>query len=189
MKVLKQVHQDASEPAVLVGSPIAHDMAALLRANDVTCKLAESETLNLDAKVEVLHGEERREIFTVPTCQFRDDWLECWIVPEKRTIVPKGKVGTGSRDVLPQLKEVLRNNTDKNRIISSVLQHWKVADFREVGAYLLVVNKYAATFEPHVFRWCLQLVGLRPREQLHPLGVCMKNHTKCCMKNYTKYVS
>jgi hypothetical protein len=103
-------------------------MATLLRAKDVTCKLAESETLHMDSKVEVLHGEERREIFTVPTCQFRDEWLECWIVPEKRSIVLKGK---SSRDVIPQLKEVLRNTTGNNRIISSVLQHWKVADFRE----------------------------------------------------------
>lgn len=128
VKVLKQVHQEAHEQAVLVGSPITLQGTKLLRAKDVASKFIQSPELHSDCRVEILHGEERREIFAVPTCQFRDEWLECWIVPEKRTIVLRGK---SNRDVTPQLKEVLRSTTGKNRIICSVLQHWKVADHRE----------------------------------------------------------
>lgn len=130
VKVLKQVNQEAGEPVVLVSAPIVHHCASTLTARDVASKLLQNSTqLPCDTMIEILNGEERKEIFTVPTCQFKDEWLECWLVPEKRTIVLRGK---SKRDVIPQLREVLRSTTNqKNRIISSVLQHWKVADQRE----------------------------------------------------------
>jgi hypothetical protein len=128
VKVLKQVHQKSREPAVLVGAPIVHDGTKVLRARDVAKKILQSPQLDSDLRIQILHGEERREIFAVPTCQFQDEWLECWLVPDKRTIVLRGK---SKRDVIPQLKEVLRSPTNKNRVICSVLQRWKVADHRE----------------------------------------------------------
>lgn len=127
VKILKQVNQKATEPVVLVGVPILHDGVSMTRAKDVANKFFQSPDLHLDSKVQILHGEERREIFAVPTCQFKDEWLEFWIVPERRTIVLKGK---SKRDVLPQMKELLRNTSEQNRIVCSVLQHWKVADHR-----------------------------------------------------------
>jgi len=127
VKVLKQVNQRSKDGLVLVGSPILDDGIGTLTAKDVASKLFKSPDLHAESKVEILHGEERREIFSVPTCEFQDAWLELWLVPDKRTVVLRGK---SQRDVLPQLKEVLRNTNEKNRIISSVLQHWTVADHR-----------------------------------------------------------
>jgi hypothetical protein len=127
VKVLKQIHQEANEPVVLVGSPIHYKDSKVLKATDVSEKYSQTPTCS-DAQLQILQGEERREIFSVPTCQFQEEWLECWIVPDKRTIVLKGK---SSRDVLPQLKQMLRSTTAKNRVIQSVLQHWKVADQRK----------------------------------------------------------
>ncbi len=129
VRVLKQVNQKAGEPVILVGAPIVRDGENMLTARDVASKLLQNPaTLRSDSIIEILHGEERREIFTVPTCQFKDEWLECWLVPEKRLIVLRGK---SKRDVMPQLREVLRSTTESNRIVCSVLQHWKVADHRE----------------------------------------------------------
>lgn len=127
VKILKRVYQNSLEPVILAGSPILHEGIKITRAKGVASKLFQLPEVHLDSKVQILHGEERREIFTVPTCQFQDEWLELWIVPEKRTIVLKGK---SKRDVIPQMKEVLRNTSEQNRIICSVLQHWKVADHR-----------------------------------------------------------
>jgi len=129
VKVLKQVNQQAGADVVLVGAPIMRGGETLLSARDVASKLLQNPTmLHSDSVIEILHGEERREIFTVPTCQFKDEWLECWIVPDKRTIILRGK---SKRDVIPQLREVLRSTTGKNRVICSILQYWKVADHRE----------------------------------------------------------
>lgn len=107
------------------------------------------------SRIQVLHGEERRERFAVPTCQFQDEWLECWIVPDVRVVLLRGR---SDRDVTPQLKAVLRgveasggntpqspnlgspvasprrksstSSSHKQRIIDSVMQQWKVADQR-----------------------------------------------------------
>lgn len=130
VKVLKQVYQQAGGTnAVLFGAPIVRGGETVLSAKDVASKLLQNPTmLHSDSVIEILHGEERREIFTVPTCQFKDEWLECWLVPDKRTIILRGK---SKRDVIPQLREVLRGTTNKNRVICSVLQYWKVADHRE----------------------------------------------------------
>lgn len=130
VKILKQVHQKSAESLVLVGVPIRHDGTSMIRAKDVANKMFETPEVHVDSKVQILHGEERREIFAVPTCQFQDEWLEFWIVPEKRTIVLEGK---SKRDVLPQMKELLRNTSEQNRIICSILQHWKVADHRQMS--------------------------------------------------------
>lgn len=128
VKILEQVHQRCPEQGVLVGASIVHEGTTVLNARDALRKMAQSTALDSKARVQILHGEERREIFAVPTCQFQGEWLECWLVPDKRTIVLAGK---STREVLPQLKEVLRSSSNKSRIVASVLQHWKVADNRE----------------------------------------------------------
>lgn len=128
VKVLKQVYQEGGDPAVLVGAPVHHADSRLTKAKDVAIKFIQSPPSRNNSKVLILHGEERREIFAVPPSQFRDEWLECWIVTEKRTIVLKGK---SKRDVIPQLKANLLNHSKKNRVISSILRHWRVDDQRE----------------------------------------------------------
>jgi hypothetical protein len=126
VRVLKQVHQEAKEPVVLVGSPIYHEDSKLLKAKDVFGKyFSQNEK---DSAIQILQGEERREIFAVPTCQFQEDWLECWIVPEKRSIYLKGK---SKRDVAGQIKQMLQSSSTKNRVVRSVLQHWEVIDERK----------------------------------------------------------
>jgi hypothetical protein len=127
VKVLKQVHQEASEPVVLVGSPVHHSDSKLLKAKDVDAKYSQMSVSN-DSMIQILQGEERKEIFAVPTCQFQEEWLECWIVAEKRTIVLKGK---SKRDVLGPIKQMLLNSNTKNRVKRSVLKHWKVVDERK----------------------------------------------------------
>eukprot|EP00934_Nitzschia_sp_Nitz4_P009481 Nitzschia sp. Nitz4//scaffold79_size90958//27754//29011//NITZ4_005016-RA/size90958-augustus-gene-0.175-mRNA-1//-1//CDS//3329558222//9471//frame0 len=129
VKVLKQVYQDTEEPFVLVGSPIQKDEKKLLRARDVASKYLQSHPIQSTSKVAILHGEERKEIFAVPTCQFQDTWMECWIVPDKRAIILKGK---NNRDVIPKLKESLRDAKEENRVVKSILRHWIVDDQRHL---------------------------------------------------------
>lgn len=128
IRVLKQVRKDTSKPIVLVGSSIRRPGGApTLRAKEVAAKVMESPSMCSKSRINILHGEERREIFAVPTCQFKDKWLSIWILHKKRTLVLTGNYGS---DVLPRLRETLRGQNQKNRVINSILQQWKVADCR-----------------------------------------------------------
>lgn len=126
VKIIKQVHQEAREPVVLVGSPVQRLESKLLKANDVNAKYS-GILAPQNSVIQILQGEEKKEIFAVPTCQFQDEWLECWVVAEKRTIVLKGK---SKRGVTGPIKQMLRNSSSKNRVKLSVLKHWKVVDQR-----------------------------------------------------------
>jgi hypothetical protein len=153
VKVVRQIrrHQSAEKPLVMVGSCIAKQeepddifgQPLLYEAKDVAHQFAEMPTTTTpvlaemmeqqqqqqpnQSSIQILHGEEKREIFSVPTCQFQDEWLECWIVQETRTVVLKGK----SQRMLPELQHLLRAAPTKNRVVQSVLCQWKVVDQRE----------------------------------------------------------
>lgn len=154
VKVVRQIrirhhHQLAEKPLVMVGSCIAKQeepdeifgQPLLYEAKDVAQQFAQMPTTTTacademeqpqqqpsQSSIQILHGEEKREIFSVPTCQFQDEWLECWIVQETRTVVLKGK----SQRMLPELQHLLRAAPTKNRVIQSVLCRWKVVDQRE----------------------------------------------------------
>jgi hypothetical protein len=143
VKVVRQIRrrQPAEKPLVMVGACIAKQeepdefgQPLLYEAKDVAQQFAQMPTTTLaleqqpsQSSIQVLHGEEKREIFSVPTCQFQDEWLECWIVQETRTVVLKGK----SQRMLPELQHLLRAAPAKNRVVQSVLCQWKVVDQRE----------------------------------------------------------
>jgi hypothetical protein len=142
---LRQIrrHQSAEKPLVMVGSCIAKQeepdefgQPLLYEAKDVAHQFAQLQMPSTveqqqqqprQSSIQILHGEEKREIFSVPTCQFQDEWLECWIVQETRTVVLKGK----SQRMLPELQHLLRAAPAKNRVVQSVLCQWKVVDQRE----------------------------------------------------------
>lgn len=153
VRVQKQLQLDASQgPLVLIGSSVREGPGSgetiegpiegysssdssvslstppLLKAKDVIRKFHESFS-GLDSTVRVLQGEERKEIFAVPTCQFQDVVLECWIDASSRTISLRGK---STRTV--QAQHVLTSSSTKNAVLRSVLQHWKVVDERDGGA-------------------------------------------------------
>ena len=127
VKVMKQVQQESDKPVVLVSSPVASRSVKLLKARDVNEKFSQTPPAD-NCSIQVLQGEERREIFAVPTCQFQDEWLECWIVAEKRAVVVRGK---SKRDVVGLIKQTLRNSNTKDRVKRSVLQYWRVVDYRQ----------------------------------------------------------
>lgn len=127
MKTLKQFNREAKEHFVLVGSPVQSMNSKLLTAKDVNEKYSDCFAMD-DTSIQILQGEERKEIFAVPTCQFEEEWLECWIMAKERTIMLRGK---SQRDVLGLIKQMLRNCKSKNRIKRSVLQHWRVLDERK----------------------------------------------------------
>lgn len=154
VRVQKQLQQSSTHcPLVLVGSSVREGLAIgetiegtiegyssssdssvsltsspLLKAKDVIRKFGESIS-TLDSTVRVLQGEERKEIFAVPTCQFEDVVLECWIDATARQITLKGR---SKRAV--HAKHVLTPSNTKNIVLRSVLQHWKVVDERDPRA-------------------------------------------------------
>ena len=154
VRVQKQLQQSSTcSPLVLVGSSVREGSAIgetiegtiegyssssdssislasspLLKAKDVIRKFGESIS-SLDSTVRVLQGEERKEIFAVPTCQFEDVVLECWIDAPSRQITLKGR---SKRTV--QARHVLTPSNTKNAVLRSVLQHWKVVDERDPRA-------------------------------------------------------
>lgn len=157
VKVVRQIRRSKKsaekQPLVMVGSCIAKQeepdelfgQPLLYHAKDVAHQFAQMPTTTTtladvvvddqpqppnQSSIQILHGEEKREIFSVPTCQFQDEWLECWIVQETRTVVLKGK----SQRVLPELQHLLRAAAPaakNNRVVQSVLCQWKVVDQRE----------------------------------------------------------
>lgn len=154
VRVQKQLQQASSHgPLVLVGSSVREGSAIgetiegtiegyssssdssvsfasspLLKAKDVIRKFGESMS-SLDSTVRVLQGEERKEIFAVPTCQFEDAVLECWIDAPARQITLKGR---SQRTV--HGRHVLTPSNTKNVVLRSVLQHWQVVDERDPRA-------------------------------------------------------
>ena len=106
--------------------PSHHGPATIATTTTTTTRTAPCNTPNQSC-IQVLQGEEKREIFAVPTCQFRDEWLECWIVQESRSVVLRGK----SSRTIPQLQQLLHMAPTKNRVVRSVLGQWKVVDQRE----------------------------------------------------------
>jgi len=127
IKVLTDVYR-ANESCALVACPVRHDaeQKPILSADQVAKKFIKR-PLKSTSYLQILHGEEKKEIFSVPTCQFKDEWLEFWILPEKRVIVIRGK---SKQEVLPKLHKLLTHPT-KSRILRSLLMHWKIADQRQ----------------------------------------------------------
>jgi Telomere recombination len=130
VKILKQIQQDCSDPSVvLVGSVARQDGSSMFKAKDVAHNLG-SNLSHLNSRIQVLNGEERREIFAVPTCEFRDEWLECWINSEARTVTlknnSKAAVGRHIRG-----HHMLRETNTKNKVIRSILHCWKVVDLTQ----------------------------------------------------------
>jgi hypothetical protein len=137
VKVVRQIHTPRSEPMVMVGLPLSRrktstEEVLLFKATDVAYQFAQMALPSFPteyqpkASIHILQGEDKREIFSVPTCEFQDHWLECWIVQESRTVILKGT----SQRKLPQLEHLLRTAPTKNRVVQSVMGQWKVVDLR-----------------------------------------------------------
>jgi hypothetical protein len=128
VKILKQLQQECSDPMVLVGSVAQQEGTSMYKAKNVVYNFAKMS--HVDSKVQVLNGEERREIFAVPTCEFQDDWLECWIDAKTRTVTLKNKSKAAvGRNIKGH--HMLRETNTKNRVIRSILHYWKVADMTQ----------------------------------------------------------
>jgi hypothetical protein len=145
VKVIRQINRQVNDPdhasedlpKVIVGSPVSHlnqDNFFLYKGEQVIKNFAfmhrkDHEEQPGESAIQVLQGEETKEIFSVPTCQFRSKWLECWIDPDTRSVIIRGK----SPRNIKQLEDLLRKapNT-KNRIVQSVMCQWKIVDERNL---------------------------------------------------------
>jgi hypothetical protein len=143
VKVIRQINRRANDPGasedlpkVIVGSPVSHlnqDDFFLYKGEQVIKNFAhmhhkDHEEQPGESSIQVLQGEETEEIFSVPTCQFRSKWLECWINPETRSVIIRGK----STSNIKQLEDLLRNAPTKSRIVQSVMLQWKIVDERNL---------------------------------------------------------
>ena len=147
VKVIRQINRevykdtcgrnnDDDAPKVLVGSPVSHlnqDNFFLCKGEHVIKNFAHMRHKDVEeqpgkSSIQVLHGEETKEIFSVPTCQFRGRWLECWIETETRTVIIRGNSGRK----IDLVEHHLRNAPSKSRILQSVMLQWKVVDQRNL---------------------------------------------------------
>ena len=136
----KKGHQKKACQLALQAKDVAHQMATQFQ------KQSSSEPTSMP-RVQILHGEEKREMFSVPTCQFQDEWLECWIVQSTRTLLIRGK----SRRQIPSLSTLLRikdssapsamtsppaspRSSHNSRVVRSVLGQWKIVDQRIIDS-------------------------------------------------------
>lgn len=129
VKILKQVQQECSDHVVLVGSVAQEEGSSMFKAKEVAHSFSKNLS-QLNSRIQVLNGEERREIFAVPTCEFQDAWLECWIDSKTRTVTLKNKSKAAvGRNIKGD--RILRETNTKNRVIRSILHYWKVVDLTE----------------------------------------------------------
>jgi hypothetical protein len=153
----KKTINDTPCGLLLHGKEVALQLASQLRNKHVQHQnLSTTSAATALPSVHILQGEEKREMFTVPTCQFQDEWLECWIVQESRTVIIRGK----SRRSLPSLTALFKlssssdpsssgtgggmaspppspapfcSGNSNNRVVRSVLGQWKILDQRNLA--------------------------------------------------------
>jgi tRNA A37 threonylcarbamoyladenosine synthetase subunit TsaC/SUA5/YrdC len=93
-----------SQIPVMTGSPTTHTTAFAC-----TC-------------TNVLNGEDTREPFSVPTCQYKDYKHSLWIDASNLTVFVVGISESGVRRVILSK----RNDTLQNRVVNAVLNRWKI---------------------------------------------------------------
>mmetsp|Transcript_18979 Transcript_18979/g.28141 ORF Transcript_18979/g.28141 Transcript_18979/m.28141 type:complete len:363 (+) Transcript_18979:41-1129(+) len=119
-----------------------------LRKNDYmtnaseVCSYYSSKLPSENTTIHVLNGEDKRELFSVPTCQCKPLSGSLWIDDTSRTIFIRGSKANEDTDIFnvncvkravrclspsPTEDERLKN---RNRVITAVLCKWKVSDQR-----------------------------------------------------------
>ena len=140
-------HQGKKKSIPKKGCPLSLHAKDVAQQMSVQFQPKESSSTSSLPRVQILHGEEKREMFTVPTCQFQDEWMECWVIQSTRTLIIRGK----SRRQIPSLGTLLRINSSSSpsamtspptsprsshnsRVVRSVLGQWKIDDQRVMTA-------------------------------------------------------
>jgi tRNA A37 threonylcarbamoyladenosine synthetase subunit TsaC/SUA5/YrdC len=98
-----------SQVPVMIGSPTTHTTALATRTN-------------------VLNGEDTRELFSVPTCQYKECKHSLWIDASNFTVYIVGiSESSVRRVILPK-----QQNTLQNRVVNAVLTRWKIVPIATV---------------------------------------------------------
>ncbi|EEC44839.1 predicted protein [Phaeodactylum tricornutum CCAP 1055/1] len=143
--LLEQVRVDDS--SVLVGLPLYHDSGApCTAAMNVASRLFEEHDENNSRPwpSAVLNGEERREIFAVPTCEHGRVWpISLWIDASRRLVTIRGQdpgVNSTTMPLSPQnvmsslystshrRNSGLSDKSMKELLIQAVVRKWKVVE-------------------------------------------------------------
>jgi hypothetical protein len=137
-RVLKEVAV-ASVDRVVVGKPSLRNSSFMTMALDV-CTYYASQFFAEKHTIHVLNGEDRRELFAVPTCQYGKPYRSSlWIDESCRTVYIRGTKDDdlfdearilrtiGSSSLSPTQDDRLRN---RDRVVTAVLRQWKVVDQR-----------------------------------------------------------
>ena len=132
----------ASEERVVVAIPSLRSAQYMTKAADVCSHYASQFCTDKDKHaIHVLNGEDKRELFSVPTCQYEKPCnYSLWIDDSCRTVYIRGIQDDTltARHVLrailsaaPTQDERLKN---RNRVITAVLRKWKVVDRRSASS-------------------------------------------------------
>lgn len=144
--------QELPISTMVISKPVvAKDGTFLTNANDVvqhyqddanntmntttTTTITTTTTRSMKPNKRILHvlqGEEKREMFTVPTCTFGNKPCSTiWINDDQRTVFIVGTRGDNDDGIdATMLRNLLWKETTKCRVVASVLRKYKVVDQR-----------------------------------------------------------
>lgn len=131
----------ASEDNVIVGmAPRLETTGSYMTTGISACAHFGSQCLDEEHTVHVLNGEDKRELFSVPTCQYGGPCKHSlWIDESCRTVYIRG----GAKDVMKKdsvIRALLAGNTspvddeklkNRNRVMTAVVRKWRVVDERK----------------------------------------------------------
>lgn len=97
--------------------------------------------------IHVLNGEDRRELFSVPTCQYKEPYCSSLLVDDRERIVHicgrKDLEGSFSENSLTKVlfansresspsfsPEKTQSKSNRNRVVTAVMRQWRVVDQR-----------------------------------------------------------
>lgn len=131
----------SSRDRIVIAFPSSRKNDYLTKASEI-CSYYSSRSSSENTTIHVLNGEDKRELFSVPTCQCKPLSGSLWIDETSRTIYIRGSKNDDGPDILnkkcvtrairclspsPTEDERLKN---RNRVITAVLCKWDVSDQR-----------------------------------------------------------
>mmetsp|Transcript_14386 Transcript_14386/g.33235 ORF Transcript_14386/g.33235 Transcript_14386/m.33235 type:complete len:274 (+) Transcript_14386:235-1056(+) len=137
--------RETDSQRIVVGAParrttttMPDDVVYMTKASDVCTHFLSQPCREKQEKVYVLNGEDRCELFTVPTCQYKKPCAtSLWIHDADRTVYMRGEKDdqypTTDRELLKAISSRPRgegDNRHRDRVIAVVLRRWKIVDER-----------------------------------------------------------